>query len=144
MTASFSIGNMGSDSLYLYGFVAIAVVIVALYILRYSKFGRSVYAIGGSEQSARLMGKDREDTTPDHLPHRLIGRRPGKHFGDLRSEGVGLLVAEVEEYDATEEQGNAQGRAGIHRCHPREEETGRSIRFKRSIERRCLKRKNVP
>ncbi len=56
MTASFSIGNMGSDSLYLYGFVAIAVVIVALYILRYSKFGRSVYAIGGSEQSARLMG----------------------------------------------------------------------------------------
>ncbi|HAF85752.1 MAG TPA: sugar ABC transporter permease YjfF, partial [Sphaerochaeta sp.] len=34
----------------------IAVVLVALYILRYSKFGRSVYAVGGSEQSARLMG----------------------------------------------------------------------------------------
>lgn len=51
-----SVRSYGKVNIYLYGFVAIAVVIVALYILRYSKFGRSVYAIGGSEQSARLMG----------------------------------------------------------------------------------------
>lgn len=51
-----SVRSYGKVNIYLYGFVAIAVVIVALYILRYSKFGRSVYAVGGSEQSARLMG----------------------------------------------------------------------------------------
>lgn len=51
-----SVRSYGKVNIYLYGFVAIAVVIIALYILRYSKFGRSVYAIGGSEQSARLMG----------------------------------------------------------------------------------------
>jgi simple sugar transport system permease protein len=51
-----SVRSYGKVNIYLYGFVAIAVVLVALYILRYSKFGRSVYAVGGSEQSARLMG----------------------------------------------------------------------------------------
>ncbi|MDT4761090.1 ABC transporter permease subunit [Sphaerochaeta sp. PS] len=51
-----SIHSYGKVNIYLYGFVAIAVVLIALYILRYSKFGRCVYAIGGSEQSARLMG----------------------------------------------------------------------------------------
>ena len=57
--AKISFGNIrtiGKVNIYLYGFVAIAVVIVAYVILRYSKFGRSVYAVGGSEQSARLMG----------------------------------------------------------------------------------------
>ena len=43
---------------YIYPTVVAALVIVALVfiILRYTKFGRSVYAVGGNEQSALLMG----------------------------------------------------------------------------------------
>jgi len=36
--------------------VAVVVVLVAAYVLAYTRFGRSVYALGGSQQSALLMG----------------------------------------------------------------------------------------
>ncbi|MEV1005709.1 galactofuranose ABC transporter, permease protein YjfF [Nonomuraea sp. NPDC050202] len=36
--------------------VTTAVVLAAAYVLHYTRFGRAVYAIGGSEQSALLMG----------------------------------------------------------------------------------------
>ncbi len=36
--------------------VALVVVALAFYLLHYTQFGRTVYAIGGGEQSARLMG----------------------------------------------------------------------------------------
>lgn len=36
--------------------IALLVVFIAIYIAHYTKFGRNVYAIGGSEQSALLMG----------------------------------------------------------------------------------------
>ncbi|WP_369824476.1 galactofuranose ABC transporter, permease protein YjfF [Cellulosimicrobium sp. CUA-896] len=36
--------------------VALVVVAVAFYLLHYTQFGRTVYAIGGGEQSAMLMG----------------------------------------------------------------------------------------
>ncbi|ANC31017.1 Inner membrane ABC transporter permease protein YjfF [Isoptericola dokdonensis DS-3] len=36
--------------------VALVVVAVAFFLLHYTQFGRTVYAIGGGEQSARLMG----------------------------------------------------------------------------------------
>lgn len=36
--------------------VSLIVVAVAIYILKYTKFGRTVYAIGGNENSAMLMG----------------------------------------------------------------------------------------
>jgi ribose/xylose/arabinose/galactoside ABC-type transport system permease subunit len=36
--------------------IALVVVIVAGYVLHYTRLGRTVYAIGGSEQSAMLMG----------------------------------------------------------------------------------------
>jgi simple sugar transport system permease protein len=36
--------------------IAVAVVLAGLYVSRFTKFGRTVYAIGGSEQSALLMG----------------------------------------------------------------------------------------
>ncbi|MDM7832252.1 galactofuranose ABC transporter, permease protein YjfF [Cellulomonas edaphi] len=38
------------------GLIALAVVVIAFVTLHYTRFGRTVYAIGGSEQSARLMG----------------------------------------------------------------------------------------
>ncbi|MGF0115943.1 galactofuranose ABC transporter, permease protein YjfF [Promicromonospora sp. Marseille-Q5078] len=36
--------------------IALVVVAAAFYLLHYTQFGRTVYAIGGGEQSARLMG----------------------------------------------------------------------------------------
>ncbi|WNV88348.1 galactofuranose ABC transporter, permease protein YjfF [Umezawaea sp. Da 62-37] len=36
--------------------IALVVVVVAGYVLHYTRFGRTVYAVGGSEQSAVLMG----------------------------------------------------------------------------------------
>ncbi|MEO5533894.1 MAG: sugar ABC transporter permease YjfF [Pseudolysinimonas sp.] len=38
------------------GIIAILVVVAAALVLGYTRFGRTIYAIGGSEQSARLMG----------------------------------------------------------------------------------------
>src|SRR5204862_8322881 len=37
-------------------FIALAVLAAAVYLAHYTRFGRTVYAIGGSEQSALLMG----------------------------------------------------------------------------------------
>ncbi len=36
--------------------IALLVMFILFYVLKYSKFGRSVYAVGGNEQSALLMG----------------------------------------------------------------------------------------
>jgi simple sugar transport system permease protein len=36
--------------------IALAVVLAAVYVLHLTRFGRTVYAVGGSESSARLMG----------------------------------------------------------------------------------------
>jgi len=36
--------------------ISLVVLIVAIYLLHFTKFGRNVYAIGGNEQSAELMG----------------------------------------------------------------------------------------
>ena len=38
--------------------IALVVLILIFLILRYTKFGRSLYAVGGSEQSAAMMGLD--------------------------------------------------------------------------------------
>ena len=38
------------------GIIALLAVAIAFYVLGWTRFGRTVYAIGGSEQSARLMG----------------------------------------------------------------------------------------
>lgn len=42
--------------LYYYVFIALLVVAVAWYVLRYTRFGRAVYAVGSNEQSAQYMG----------------------------------------------------------------------------------------
>ncbi len=36
--------------------IALLIVLIIFIMLRYTKFGRSLYAVGGNEQSARLMG----------------------------------------------------------------------------------------
>lgn len=36
--------------------IAICILLIAIYIARFTRFGRAAYAIGGSEQSAMLMG----------------------------------------------------------------------------------------
>ena len=42
--------------IYYYVFVALAVVLIAWFVLRYTRFGRAVYAVGSNEQSAQYMG----------------------------------------------------------------------------------------
>jgi simple sugar transport system permease protein len=48
--------KLGSGKLYYYVFIAFLIIFASIYVLKYSKFGRGVYAIGGNEQSAILMG----------------------------------------------------------------------------------------
>lgn len=38
------------------GVLALLVVLIGVFVLQYTRFGRTIYAIGGNEQSARLMG----------------------------------------------------------------------------------------
>ncbi len=38
------------------GIIALVVVVVGVLLLQFTRFGRTIYAIGGNEQSARLMG----------------------------------------------------------------------------------------
>ena len=40
------------------GILALVVVGIGAFVLAYTRFGRTIYAIGGNEQSARLMGLD--------------------------------------------------------------------------------------
>jgi galactofuranose transport system permease protein len=46
----------GDASISLSGLIALGVVALAIFIAHYTQFGRTVYAIGGNEQSALLMG----------------------------------------------------------------------------------------
>ncbi len=41
---------------YIYSIVAVLVFIIAAYVLGYTRFGRTVYAMGNNQQSTRLMG----------------------------------------------------------------------------------------
>jgi simple sugar transport system permease protein len=46
----------GTASISLGGLIALAMVAIAVFVAHYTPFGRTVYAIGGNEQSAVLMG----------------------------------------------------------------------------------------
>ena len=52
----------GGASLTIGGFIALAVVGIAMRVAHSSEFGRTVYAIGGGETSARLMGLSVDST----------------------------------------------------------------------------------
>ena len=51
-----TINLIGNNSVSPSVIIAVAVVLAGLFVARYTKFGRTVYAIGGNEQSAILMG----------------------------------------------------------------------------------------
>lgn len=56
------IPGFGKAYVYLYSVVAIVIFLAAIYIAKYTRFGRTMYAIGNNEQSARLMGLPVERT----------------------------------------------------------------------------------
>lgn len=49
-------GKLVSVNINIAVIIALLVVFICAYVLRYTKFGRTIYAIGGNEQSAVLMG----------------------------------------------------------------------------------------
>lgn len=49
-------GNMVYPYVYPSVLIALIILILAFYILKFTAFGRSIYAVGGNEQSALLMG----------------------------------------------------------------------------------------
>ncbi|MBU3845298.1 MAG: sugar ABC transporter permease YjfF [Candidatus Anaerobiospirillum pullicola] len=53
---SFMSVSIGDCYISIGAILALIVVVIATVVLRYTAFGRSVYAVGGNEQSARLMG----------------------------------------------------------------------------------------
>ena len=53
---SFMSVEIGDSFISIGAILALVVVVIATLVLRYTAFGRSVYAVGGNEQSARLMG----------------------------------------------------------------------------------------
>lgn len=54
--AHYRVSLMGDSFISIGAVIALAVLVIAIYIAHYTKFGRAVYAIGGNEQSAVLMG----------------------------------------------------------------------------------------
>lgn len=53
---SFVLESGGRPKLYYYVFIAIFVALAAWYVLKFTRFGRAVYAVGSNEQSAQYMG----------------------------------------------------------------------------------------
>lgn len=55
--AKYRLGPWGQNAkIYYYAILALLVVLIAAFILKHTRFGRTFYAIGGNEQSASLMG----------------------------------------------------------------------------------------
>ena len=55
-------GKLMIPNFSLYVLIAVIVLLVTFFVLRFTKFGRSLYAIGGNQQSAELMGLDVKKT----------------------------------------------------------------------------------
>lgn len=46
----------GKSYVYIYSLIAIGMVLISIYLTSFTRFGRTIYAIGNNEQSALLMG----------------------------------------------------------------------------------------
>ena len=57
------------------GIIALVVLVIIIVLLKYTRFGRSLYAVGGNAQSALLMGIDPQRTR--FLAHALAGLLSG-------------------------------------------------------------------
>ena len=51
-------GKLMVPNVSIYVIIALLVLVATFFILRYTRFGRSLYAVGGNQQSAALMGLD--------------------------------------------------------------------------------------
>ena len=75
--------------IYLSVVIALLVVAISFVILRYTKFGRAVFAVGGNEQSALLMGLNPKVTKLKvYVLNGFIG-------GTLLTGGVGTVVGSL-------------------------------------------------
>lgn len=54
--SEYQINLIGNNFISLNVVIALVMLVIAIYLAHYTKFGRTVYAIGGNEQSALLMG----------------------------------------------------------------------------------------
>jgi len=54
--AHYRVKIIGNNFISIGSVIALVTLVIAIYLAHYTKFGRAVYAIGGSEQSALLMG----------------------------------------------------------------------------------------
>lgn len=54
--ANYQVKIIGNNHISVGAVIALVTLLIAIYIAHYTKFGRAVYAIGGNEQSAILMG----------------------------------------------------------------------------------------
>ncbi|NLI91945.1 MAG: hypothetical protein GX434_06950 [Peptococcaceae bacterium] len=77
--------------------IALVVLGVFIYIAHYTKFGRAVYAIGGNEQSARMMGLSVKNTIVKvYMLSGLTSAISGIIFGFYMLSGYGLHALGLE------------------------------------------------
>ncbi len=69
--------------------------LVGALVLQYTRFGRTIYAIGGNEQSARLMGLPVDPHEAARVRHqrRLRGTRPALVFTAYQGAGLSARTA---------------------------------------------------
>ena len=60
--SQFQLNIIGNSFISLNVIIALVMLLIAIFLAQYTKFGRTVYAIGGNEQSATLMGLPVERT----------------------------------------------------------------------------------
>lgn len=70
--------------------IALVVLVIIFLVLRYTKFGRSLYAVGGSEQSAAMMGLDVKRTKMEAY---ILSSSPPFSKKRRKTSGAGALLS---------------------------------------------------
>jgi ribose/xylose/arabinose/galactoside ABC-type transport system permease subunit len=95
--AQYRIPMPGGSFISISAIIALAVLAVFIYIAHYTKFGRAVYAVGGSEQSARMMGLPVKKTLVlVYMLSGLTSAIAGIVFGFYMLSGYGLHALGLE------------------------------------------------